>query len=210
MCSIENTGRKLEYAKGYRMKALRNHLARNVLVAAALLVAAVAWGPVARSGTELVGAAATSGTPAFFDVFLDIAGIPGESTTPGHLNSIEVLSWSWGVTQGVSLGGSGNRGPLTGHVSLVKRIDKATPLLFLRCRDGTPITLATVQLTRTDGQTYMRYDLKNVMITAITHGDVNGDGVPDEKIDLDLNGGTLTYTPFDATGKPLAPISAQW
>lgn len=198
------------------MKALRNHLGRNILVTTVLLAAVVVLGGVARSGTGPVEAAATGGTgttpavQAVVSIYLDIAGIPGESTTAGHINSIDVLSWSWGVTQGTSLGGGGGRGPLTGHVTLVKVIDRASPLLFMRCRDGTPITLATVQLVRSDGQTYMRYDLKNVMITAITHGDVNGDGIPDEKIDLDLNGGTLTYTPFDATGKPLAPISAQW
>lgn len=198
------------------MKVLRRHVGRNTLIAATILVAVVALGGVARSGTEFVGAAATGGTgatpvvPAGISMYLDISGIPGESTAVGHVNSIDVLSWSWGVTQGVSLGGGGGRGPLTGHVGIVKRIDKASPLLFLRCRDGTAIALATVQLVRSDGQTYMRYDLKNVVVTAITHGDVNGDGVPDEQIELDLNGGTLTYTPFDATGKPLAPISAQW
>jgi type VI secretion system secreted protein Hcp len=204
------------------MKALRNHLGRNILIAIVFLAAAVVLGEVAWPGTAPVTALATGGTgstptptPApssFFDIFLDIPGIPGESTAVGHVGSIEVSSWSWGVTQTLTTV-AGNvvvRGPLTGQVTIVKQIDKATPLLFTKCNAGQTIPLITVQLVRFDGQTYMRYDLKNVLITAIAHGDVNGDGVPDEKISLDLGGGTLTYTQFDATGKSIGQTTAQW
>jgi type VI secretion system secreted protein Hcp len=202
------------------MKALRNHLGRNILIMIVFVAAAVVFGEVARPGTAPITPLATGGTgstptPApssFFDIFLDIPGIPGESTAVGHVGSIEVSSWSWGVTQTLTTvaGSVVVRGPLTGTVTIVKQIDKATPLLLTKCNAGQTIPSITVQLVRYDGQTYMRYDLKNVLITAITHGDVNGDGTPDEKISLDLNGGTLTYTQFDATGKPVGQSSAQW
>jgi type VI secretion system secreted protein Hcp len=200
------------------MRVLRDHLGKSVLIATAVLAAVVGLGQVARPETEPVTALAVGGTgstPAassFFDVFLDIPGIPGESAVVGHVGSIEVLSWSWGVQQTLTTV-AGNvvvRGPLTGQVVLVKHIDKATPLLFTKCSLGQTIPLVTVQLVRYDGQTYMKYDLKNVLITAITHADTNGDGAPDEKIELNLGGGTLTYTQFDATGKSLGQTTAQW
>ena len=200
------------------MKVLRNNLGRSILVATVLLTVVVVLDGVGRSPAQSVGAAATGGsggtttTPASISIFLDIAGIPGESTALGHVNSIDVLSWSWGVSEALTTGAGGVviRGPLTGHVTIVKRIDKATPPLFTHCSTGMTIPLATIQLTRTDGQTYMRYDLKNVLIASIAHGDVNGDGVADETIDFDLNGGTLTYTQFDASGKSIGQTSAQW
>jgi type VI secretion system secreted protein Hcp len=200
------------------MRRLRKHLVRNLIVAAVFLAALIVLVPTARSGTGVVEAAVAGGTgttpspSSFFDIFLDIPGISGESTVAGHVGSIEVSSWSWGASVAISTGSGGVliRGPLTSHVTLVKSIDKATPPLFTKCNAGQTIPLVTVQLVRYDGQTYMKYDLKNVLIAAITHGDVNGDGTPDEKIDLDLGGGTLTYTQYDAAGKSIGQSSAVW
>jgi type VI secretion system secreted protein Hcp len=153
----------------------------------------------------------TTTAPSFFDIFMDIAGIPGESTNALHKSSIEVMSWSWGVSQ-TSAGGTSAIGrELSGHVTLIKRIDKATPLLFKQCVGGTVLPLVTVQLTRADGQTFLKYELKNVMISSISHGgDLDGDGLPDETIELSLGGAKLTYTQFDAAGKVIGQTSAEW
>jgi type VI protein secretion system component Hcp len=57
----------------------------------------------------------------------------------------------------------------------------------------------------------LKYELKNVMVSSISHGgDVNGDGLPDETLDLTLTGAKLTYTQFDATGKSIGQTTAQW
>ncbi len=159
--------------------------------------------PAAPGGTTTV--------PSFLDIFMDIAGIAGESTNALHKSSIEVMSWSWGVSQ-TSPGGAGAIGrELAGHATLIKRIDKATPLLFKHCIDDTVLPLVTVQLTRADGQTFLKYELKNVMISSISHGgDLDGDGLPDETIALTLGGAKVTYTQFDATGKALGQTSAEW
>ncbi len=202
------------------MKVLRHHVTRSLLIAALAIAAAVAWSPVARSGAEPLQAAATgTGSPpaasSFSGIFLDIPGIGGESSAAGHVGSIEVSSWSWGVSAisaGSTGAGSGAVGAreIKGHVTLIKRIDKASPPLLTRCSTGQPIPSATVQLVRFDGQTYLRYDLRNLVVTASAHGDLDGDGAPDEKIDLDLGGGTLTYTQFDAAGKPVGQTTATW
>ncbi len=202
------------------MRAVRSTPWVHVLAITLVLGVVAATGGVGPAGTEplaAVPAAAPGGTPAaqsFFDIFIEIEGIPGESTAPAHKGSIEVLSWSWGVSQ-TSTGGGGGGGALagraTGHVTLIKRIDKATPLLFKRCVDGTPIPLATVHLTREDGQTYLKYELKNVMVSSIVHGgDVDGDGLPDETLEITFTGVKLTYTQFDAAGRPVGQTTAEW
>jgi len=200
------------------MKALRDNLGRNILVVILVLAAVAAVGGVGQSRAEPLGvtvAAGPDGTvaaPSFFDIFLDIEGIAGESTNPQHKGSIEVMSWSWGVSQTSTGGGGGAVSrERTGHVTLIKRIDKASPLLFKRCVDGTVVPLVTVQLTREDGQTYLKYELRNVMVSSISHGgDLDGDGLPDETLELALGGAKLTYTQFDATGKPIGQTSAEW
>jgi len=198
------------------MKTLRNNRVIHVLIVALALGAVAAVGLPGEEQTAAILAAGPIGTPAvqsFFDIFVEIPGIEGEAAAPAHKGTIEVLSWSWGVSQ-TSTGGGGGAGVVgraTGHVTLIKRIDKATPLLFKRCVDGTPIPLATVYLTRQDGQTYLKYELKNVMVSSIVHGgDVDGDGLPDETLELTFTGVKLTYTQFDATGKPVGQTTAEW
>ena len=198
------------------MKTLQNNLGTQGIAMILVLAAVLTVGGVGQPALEPLAAlpaAGPTGTTvmSFFDIFMDIDGIAGESTNALHKGSIEVLSWSWGVSQ-ASTGGGGALGrDRTGHVSLVKRIDKATPLLFSRCIDGTVLPLVTVQLTRSDGQTFLKYELRNVMVSSISHGgDVNGDGLPDETVELALTGAKLTYTQFDATGKPIGQTSAQW
>ncbi len=150
----------------------------------------------------------TTPVPSAFGIFMDIDGIAGESTKALHKGSIEVLSWSWGVSQ-TSAGAMGPE--LVGHATLVKRIDKATPLLFTRLIDGAVLPLVVVQLTRADGQTFLRYELKDVMVGSLSHGgDLDGDGLPDETIALTLAGAKLTYTQFDAAGKAIGQTSAKW
>ncbi len=143
-----------------------------------------------------------------FAIFMDIEGIAGESIQPLHKGSIEVMSWNWG---GAPTSTSAVGRALASHVTLVKRIDKATPPLLTRLIDDTALPLVTVQLTRADGQTFLKYELKNVMIGSISHGgDLDGDGLLDEKIELTPGGAKLTYTQFDAAGKAVGQTSVEW
>ena len=47
------------------------------------------------------------------DIFLDIDGIKGESKDDKHPETIDVLSWSWGMSQA-------GKHTKTGHVTLMK------------------------------------------------------------------------------------------
>jgi len=156
--------------------------------------------------TTTPGSTTTVSSP--FGIFMDIEGIAGESTSPLHKGSIEVLSWNWGVAPAST--GLVSR-VLAGHATLVKRIDKATPPLLTRLVDDTVMPLVTVQLTRADGQTFLKYELKNVVIGSVAHGgDLDGDGLPDETVELTLGGAKLTYTQFDAAGKVIGQTSVEW
>ncbi len=74
-----------------------------------------------------------------FDAFLKIDGIDGESTSQGHEKWIELLSFSWGVSEALAGGGGG--GVATGRVtpqafSFMKVVDSASPKLFLKLTQG--------------------------------------------------------------------------
>ena len=72
------------------------------------------------------------------DYFLKIDGVDGESTDDKHKGEIEVESFSWGETQSGTAGHGGGGGagkvqPQDFH--FVKKLDKASPVLFIRLRD---------------------------------------------------------------------------
>jgi type VI secretion system secreted protein Hcp len=74
-----------------------------------------------------------------FDCFLKLEGIPGESTDSKHKDEIEVLSFSWNLKQAiVEGGGSGGGAGKTQHsdFSIVKHVDKASPVLMLAVCTG--------------------------------------------------------------------------
>lgn len=189
------------------MKTLRNNRRLQVLVITLVLGAVAAVGGVGLPGAEAPAAVLAAGPDASaaaqpsVDIFLEIEGIGGEATAPAHKGTMEVLSWSWEISQTAGVG----------TASVIKRIDKATPLLFQDCTDGTVLPLATVYLTRQDGQTYLEYEMTSVIVSSISHGgDVNGDGLPDETLVLTFGGATLTYTQFDAAGKPVGQTTGEF
>jgi type VI secretion system secreted protein Hcp len=71
-------------------------------------------------------------------MFLKLDGIAGESTNKGHKDEIEVLSFSWGVSNSSEIAAQGRRrGRSTpSDITFVMRSNKATPLLFKACATG--------------------------------------------------------------------------
>ena len=84
--------------------------------------------------TALVAALAVSNVNAAYDAFLKIEGVEGESTRDGHEGEIEILSFSWGVSNPgaiETIGGGSGAGKVTlSDFTVAKRSDKASPKLF--------------------------------------------------------------------------------
>lgn len=92
--------------------------------------------------------------PAHGDIFLDLAGVPGESTDAQHAGEIEILSWSWEMSapyEAPSGGAGGRTGPVAiGPLSLIKYVDKSSPPLMLSTCNGHKLSTA-VLVVRRDG-----------------------------------------------------------
>ena len=87
----------------------------------------------------MLAAAVLAGTSAraSFECYLKMP-IQGESTAEGHTNEITLETFAFDVAR-PGLGASQTSG-----LSLVKALDKASPLLALRCADGTTFPDATI------------------------------------------------------------------
>jgi type VI secretion system secreted protein Hcp len=106
------------------------------------------------------------------DIFAKIGDIKGESQDVKHKGEIEVLSWSWGVTQSGSVthGGGGGAGKATFHdFTFTHHIDKATPLLMKSCATGTHIPEATITVRKAgkSQQEYLIIKMTDVLITGV-------------------------------------------
>ena len=137
------------------------------------------------------------------DIFAKLGDIKGESGDSKHKDEIEVLSYSWGVTNAGSMahGGGGGEGKATFHdLSFVHKIDKASPVLFQTCATGAHLKEATITHRKAgkEQHEYLIVKLSDVIITGVTHGG-SGDG-DSENISLSFAKVALEYKPQKADG----------
>ena len=137
------------------------------------------------------------------DIFAKIGDIKGESLDDKHKDEIEVLSFSWGVTNAGSMahGSGGGEGKATFHdLSFVHNIDKATPVLWQACATGTHIKDATITHRKAGKgqQEYLIVKMNDVIITGVTHGG-SGDG-GSENVSVAFSKVDLEYKPQKPDG----------
>jgi type VI secretion system secreted protein Hcp len=147
-----------------------------------------------------------------FDAFLKIEGIPGESRDLKHKDEIEVLSFSWGVTQGTQGQGQGRRGRAdVQDFTIVKPLDKASPLLFVAACHGDHFTQA-IFTARKAGESQVEFykiTMSDVLISSVRPGGSAGsESLPLEEVSLNFGALKIEFTPQDATGKPVTPVTA--
>jgi type VI secretion system secreted protein Hcp len=145
------------------------------------------------------------------DYFLKIDGIQGESKADGHMDEIDILSFSWGATQSgtFAAGGGGGAGKVSMqdfHFTMVH--NKASPALFLACAQGDHIKNA-ILTCRKEQQEFMTVTMSDVLVSSFqTGGSGAGDVLPTDQISLNFATIEVEYKEFDATGKLMGSISA--
>jgi len=124
-----------------------------------------------------------------FDAFLKIDGITGESTDNKHKGEIEVLSFSWGVKQTTSTGGSGGGAgrAQVSDFSIVKHVDTASPQLFVAVCSGERFKDALFTLSKAGGKgeavNFLKIKLADVLISSFQS---SGDDSPTEQVSLNF------------------------
>ena len=106
------------------------------------------------------------------DVFLKLGDIKGESKDSKHAGEIDVLSWSWGVSQTGTMGagGGGGAGKVNfNDLSFMHALDKASPVLMKSCATGDHIKEGTL-VSRKAGkgqQEYLIIKMSDILITSV-------------------------------------------
>jgi type VI secretion system secreted protein Hcp len=185
-------------------------------------------GPAGAAGPQgAAGPAGPAGAPggvggpapqpaAASDYLLEIDGIKGESKDSKHKDTIQIESFSWGVTNtgAHSSGGGGGAGKVSFQdIHFAKRIDKSSPLLFKRVATGEHIKKATLFVRKSGGGQgdYYIIKLTDVLVSSYKTGPSEGsDAVPTDQFSLNFAKIEFSYKPQNADGSLAGSITATY
>jgi len=130
------------------------------------------------------------------DVFLKIDGIEGESQDSKHKGEIDVISWSFGITNSEK-----GRARLE-DFQVVKAIDLSSPAIFDAVCGGDHIKSAELILRKAgkEQQEFYKVVMEDVIITRQTPATGPGDALPMEQIALNFAKVEINYRPQKADG----------
>ena len=161
----------------------------------------------------------TNYADAAVDMFLKIDSIPGEATSPGHEDWINLLSVSQSVDRSSQTGTSGTArqraSAIFSDIVAAKDVDKSSPKLFLAVANGEAFPEVLIDVTTDIFEKrvpYLQWELKNARITSYSISGSAGDGgVPTDTIALNYEEVKYSYTELDSkTGKSSGKVEATW
>jgi type VI secretion system secreted protein Hcp len=143
-----------------------------------------------------------------YDAFLKLTDIKGESNDSKHKGEIDVLSFSFGVSQvGTSShGGGGGAGKASfTDLNFVHKIDQSSPVLFQKCATGEHLKDGLLTLRKAGGTQleYLKIKLTDLLISSVQHAGTSqgGEDIPHEQVSLNFAKIELDYQPQGADGK---------
>ena len=153
-----------------------------------------------------------------FEMFLKLAGIEGESSDAKHKGEIDVLAWSWGLSEeagrgdpqaGSPAGGGASRVKIE-SISIQKLVDLASPLLALFGAQGKHITDGTLTTRKAGkgGDDFLLFKMTDVIVTSVQVAvDTNQ---PAESITLSFGKFEFDYRPTKPDGSLGTGSSFKW
>ncbi len=145
------------------------------------------------------------------DMFLKIDGIKGEAQDAKHKDEIDVLAWSWGMSQSATShisAGAGAGKVAVQDLSITKYLDKATPNLMSYCCNGKhiPKVLLTVRKAGEKPLEYMKITMEDCLISNVSTGGSGSEDRLTENLALNFAKFKVEYTPQKADGSGDAVI----
>jgi type VI secretion system secreted protein Hcp len=136
-------------------------------------------------------------------IVLKVGKIQGDSVVAKHEKEIDVLEWSWGLTQSASAHiatGAGSGSADVRDLTITKYVDSATPTLLQECFFGSDHAEAVLTVLKVGGKTPIEM-VKMTMSGTVFISSVNtGHPTPDDRYTETL---TLNFADvkFEYTGQ---------
>ena len=149
------------------------------------------------------------------DMFMKIGDLKGEAQDEEHGDEIDVLSWSWGVSNSGSA--HVGRGAGSGKVnvqdfSFTKWMDRASPALLLACCNGRHFPQASLTVRKAGAKPveYCRIKLTEVLITSVSTGGHDSEERLTEHVSLNFAKVSVEYVPQDDEGRAGTTVPMGW
>ncbi|MGL5011372.1 MAG: Hcp family type VI secretion system effector [Paracoccaceae bacterium] len=152
------------------------------------------------------------------DIFLELSNnIKGESQDAVHADKIDILAWSWGMsnsgTTHMATGGGGGKVNVQ-DISFTKYVDLASNDLIKKCANGTHIDSGLLTVRKAGGDApveYFRIKFEMIMVTSYsTGGSKDGLDRITENFTLNFRRFEIAYKTQDATGIDGTEALAGW
>ena len=149
------------------------------------------------------------------DMFIKLGDIKGESQDKTHKGEIDVLAWSWGMSNSATthVGGGGGSGKVNVQdISFTKYTDSASHALIAHCCSGKHIDKVNLVVRKAGDKPleYIKIDLEDVLICAVSQGGSGGEDRLTENITLNFARFKYAYVPQKADGSGEAAKEAGW
>jgi type VI secretion system secreted protein Hcp len=136
-------------------------------------------------------------------IYLKYAALEGSVTEQGHTKWIELDSFHWGVGRAIGTAARGSTSrehsePSISEVTVTKRMDKASPKLFLDAVAGKLDAKVQIHFTTTNKgkvETFLKFDLENTGLSGYSVS--SGGDMPVESLSLNFTKISNTFTGFD-------------
>jgi len=147
------------------------------------------------------------------DTHIKFDGVEGESTHVDHKGEVEILSWTWGVSNASlgSGGGSGKGKATPGDLHFVHRYDKASPVLAKKCAQGVhfPTVVMTSRKSGEGQKDFLKVTMKEVFITSVQPSGSSGGDIA-ESVSMSYGSIEFAYKPQDAKGGLGGEVKFGW
>lgn len=135
------------------------------------------------------------------DMFLSINDkeIKGEAQDKEHKDEMDILAWSWGLSQSGSFhhGGGGGAGKASFQdISITKWVDLASTQLALYCANGDHFDKAVLTVRKAGKKPvdYIVITMTDVLVTSVSTGGSGGEDRLTENVTLNFREVEVKYT----------------
>ena len=149
------------------------------------------------------------------DMFIKIGNIKGESKDESHKDEVDVLAWSWGLSQSGSahMGGGAGAGKVNiQDLSFTKYMDQGSTALMIACCKGTHYDKATLVVRKAGDKPleYYKVTMEEVLISSVSTGGSGGEDRLTENVVLNFGKFKVEYTLQDDKGGGKGTSTAAW
>ena len=133
------------------------------------------------------------------DMFIKLEKIDGEAQDKAHKNEIDILAWSWGMSQSgtTHMGSGGGAGKVNVQdLSFTKYVDASSHAIQLACYKGTHLATADLVIRKAGDNPleYIKINMEDVLVTSVSMGGSGGEDRLTENITLNFSKVKYVYT----------------